>query len=90
MTTADKTETAFPLCPHCGAEPTDDDDLCRFCGKVMVAAVAKKGGCARSLVAGLRALKAQVRPMTGEEIDAQKKSLVIFDHTNPANPIWDE
>lgn len=78
------------LCPHCGAELKDDDELCRFCGKVMMATVAQKGGCARGLMTELRALKAHIRPMTGEEIDAQKKSLVIFDHTNPANPIWNE
>lgn len=88
--TAPKTEADCPLCPHCGAKSTDDDDLCRFCGKVMVATIALEGGCAHALMTELRALRAHIRPMTGEEIDAQKKSLVIFDHTNPANPIWNE
>ena len=74
-------------CPHCGAEPIDDDDLCRFCGKVMVQVKPVKS-TSEIVSSGLRSLKAKIRPMTGEELDAQKKSLVIFDHTNPANPIW--
>ncbi|MFZ5908200.1 MAG: zinc ribbon domain-containing protein [Nitrospirota bacterium] len=87
MTTVFETDTV--LCPHCGTELIDDDELCKFCGKAIVATGAAQR--ASSLVrAGLRSLKAKIRPMTGEELDAQKKSLVILDHTNPANPIWDD
>ena len=82
MTFAPETETDYSLCPNCGAESTYDDALCRFCGKGMVATVAQEGACAQALMTGLRALKSHIRPMTGEEIDDQKKSLVIFDHTN--------
>ena len=90
MTTIPETETNSPRCPHCGAEAKDDDDLCRFCGKVMVAAVAQKGGCARGVINGLRALKDHIRPMTAAELHEQEKSLAIFDPANPANPIWDK
>lgn len=82
-----KTDTDFPLCPHCGAESTNDDDLCRFCGKVMVATVAQEGGCARALMTGIRAAKARFRPMTPEEIE---KTFISADYSNPANAIWDE
>ena len=90
MTTAPKTETDSPFCPHCGTESTDDDDLCRFCGKVMVAPVAQEGGCAHALLTGIRALKSHIRPMTADELEDQEKSLAIFDPANPANPIWDD
>lgn len=78
------------LCPHCRAESIDDDDLCRFCGKVMVVTVAQEGGCARALMVGLRTLKSHIRPMTADELNDQEKSLAIFDPANPANPIWDD
>jgi len=87
MTTALEKDTV--LCPHCGAEPMDDDELCRFCGKAVVP-VGSAQSASTIVSAGLQSLKAKIRPMTGEELDAQKKSLVIFDHTNPANPIWDD
>lgn len=87
MTTAFEENTV--LCPHCGVEPLNDDDLCKFCGKVMVPEKSVKS-TSKMVSSGLRSLKAKIRPMTGEELDAQKKSLVIFDHANPANPIWDD
>lgn len=90
---ADKMKAALEkdtvFCPHCGAEPIDDDDLCKFCGKVMVPVKSVKSA-SKLVSSGLLSLKAKIRPMTGEELDAQKKSLIIFDHANPANPIWDD
>jgi len=90
---ADKMTTAFEentaLCPHCGAEPIDDDDLCKFCGKAMVPVGSVKS-TSNMVKAGLRSLKTKIRPMTAEELDDQEKSLAIFDPANPANPIWDE
>ena len=77
------------LCPHCGAEPLDDDDLCRFCGKAMVP-VGSAQSTSTMVSSGLRSLKEKVRPMTTEELDEQEKSLAIFDPANPANPIWDD
>jgi len=87
MTTAFEKDSV--LCPHCGAEPLDDDDLCRFCGKVMVTVKSVKS-TSKIVTSGLRSLKARIRPMTAEELDEQEKSLAIFDPANPANPIWDE
>lgn len=77
------------LCPHCGAEPTNDDDLCRFCGKVMVATVAQEGGCARTLRAGLHDLKTKIRPLTANELD-ELFDKTTFNLSNPADPIWDD
>ena len=77
------------LCPHCGAKPIDDDDLCRFCGKVMVPMGPAKSA-SEMFSSGLRSLKAIIRPMTAEELEEQEKSLAIFDPANPANPIWDD
>lgn len=90
---ADKMTTALEKdavpCPHCGAEPLDDDDLCKFCGKLMVPVKSVKSASKR-VSSGLRSLKTKIRPMTAEELDEQEKSLAIFDPANPANPIWDE
>ena len=90
---ADKMTTAFEentvLCPHCGAEQIEDDDLCRFCGTVMVPAGSVKSA-SEMFSSGLRSLKAIIRPMTAEELEEQEKSLAIFDPANPANPIWDD
>lgn len=86
ITTEPNIETDCPLCPHCGAESTDDD-LCRFCGKVMVATVATKGECARALHSGIRAIKGQLRPMTPEQIE---RTFISADYGNPANAIWDK
>lgn len=84
-----KTDTDFPLCPHCGAESMGDDDLCRFCGKVMVATVAQEGGCARALRAGLHDLKTKIRPLTANELD-ELFDKTTFNLSNPADPIWDD
>ncbi|MBU0910539.1 MAG: hypothetical protein KKA54_14685 [Proteobacteria bacterium] len=84
MTTALKNDPV--LCSHCGAELMDDDDLCRFCGKVMVPMGSAQS--ASTLVsAGLRSLKAKIRPMTADELD---ETLISADYSNPANPIWDD
>lgn len=84
MTSAFEEDTV--LCPHCGAEPLDDDDLCKFCGKVMVPVKSVKS-TSKMVSSGLRSLKAKIRPMTGEELD---ETLISADYSNPANPIWDE
>ena len=83
-----KTDIDFPLCPHCGEESIDDDDLCRFCGKVMVA-TAQEGGCARALRAGLLDLKTKIRPLTANELD-ELFDKTTFNLSNPADPIWDD
>jgi predicted amidophosphoribosyltransferase len=74
------------LCPHCGAEQLDDDDLCRFCGKAMVPAKSAQS-TSEMVSSGLRSLKEKVRPMTAEELD---ETLISADFSNPANPIWDD
>lgn len=74
------------LCPHCGAEPLDNDDLCRFCGKAMVPS--KSAQSTSGMVSsGLRSLNEKGRPMTEEELD---ETLISADFSNPANPIWDD
>ena len=85
MTTTFEKDTV--LCPHCGAEPIDDDELCRFCGKIMVPfrGQAKKGR--HGLTAGFCALKTKIRPLTTEELE---ETLISADYSNPANPIWDD
>lgn len=83
-------DTTTLRCPHCGAEPLDDDEQCRFCGEIMSPAPGRMRSCAHVLATGLGALMTKVRPMTAEELDEQEKSLAIFDPANPANPIWDE
>ena len=86
MTTAFEEDTV--LCPHCGAEPIDDDDLCRFCGKVMVPLGSVKS-TSKMVSSGLRSLKAKIRPMTTEEHkDIFEET--TFNLSNPADPIWDE
>lgn len=83
-----KTDTDFPLCPHCGAKSTDDDDLCRFCGEVMIPSIVQRDiNLHGLLVGGLRFLKTNVKPLTKKELD---KLLISSDYSNPANPIWDE
>jgi len=73
-------------CPHCGAEPIDDDDLCRFCGKVMSSPWRPlwDSGLRASLLCGL---KEKFRPLTEKELD---ETLISADYSNPANPIWDD
>lgn len=87
------TTTTIPsdnvLCPHCGAESTNDDDLCRFCGKVMVETVAIRGGCAQALKSGVCDLKRKIRPLTANELDALFDK-TTFNLSNPADPIWDD
>ena len=73
-------------CPHCGAEPIDDDDQCRFCGKIMVPVGSVKSA-SKMVSSGLRSLKAKIRPMTREELD---ETLISADYSNPANPNWDD
>ena len=84
MTTAIDNDTI--LCPHCGAEPMDDDDLCKFCGKAVVPV---GSALSRSTLvnAGLQSLKAKIRPLTAEELE---ETLISADYSNPANPIWDD
>ena len=83
MTTAPKTETESPLCPHCGAESTDDDDLCRCCGKVMVADVAQEEGCAHSLMAGLRSLRSKITPLPHNDFHYWD----TLDLSDPSDPV---
>ena len=81
-------ETDNIRCPHCGAEQIDDDDLCKFCGKVMVPVKSVKS--ASTMVSSeLLSLKEKVRPMT---IDEHKELFeeTTFNLSNPADPIWDE
>jgi hypothetical protein len=85
MTTTFEKDTL--LCPHCGAEPIDDDELCRFCGNIIVTSGGKEKTGRRSLAAGFRALKVKIRPMNAEELD---ETLISADYSNPANPIWDD
>lgn len=79
-------EKDIVLCPHCVAEPINDDDLCKFCGKVMVPVKSVKS-TPKMVSSGLRSLKAKIRPMTREELD---ETLISANYTNPANPIWDD
>jgi len=81
------TETKI-LCPHCGEEAIDDDDLCRFCGRIMVPptnAVPEK----KSAAVAAGALWGKVRPFTDEEhIELFEET--TFNLSNPADPIWDD
>ncbi|MFZ5759844.1 MAG: hypothetical protein ACOY32_09485 [Thermodesulfobacteriota bacterium] len=86
MTIAIENDTV--LCPHCGAEPMDDDELCRFCGKVMVPVGPAQSG-STIVSAGLRSLKAKIRPMSAEEHEELFEE-TTFNLSNPADPIWDE
>lgn len=84
MTIAEKNIAFF--CPHCGAEPVGEDDLCKFCGKVIVPVESAKS-TTEMVTSGLRSLKEKIRPMTSEELD---ETLISADYNNPANPIWDD
>jgi len=84
MTSAFEEDTV--RCPHCGAEPLDDDDLCKFCGKVMVP-VGSAQSTSKMVTSGLRSLKAKIRPMTAEELDEYEIAPANF--SDPADPIWD-
>lgn len=85
MTTAFEEDTV--LCPHCGAEPIDDDDLCKFCGKVMVPVKSVKS-TSKMVSSGLRSLKAKIRPMTAKELEEHEVAPANF--SDPADPIWDD
>jgi len=85
-----KTDTDFLLCPHCGAESMGDDDLCRFCGKVMVATVAQKGGCKHALMVGLRTLRSHVRPMTVDELETYTVAPTNLSLSDPSDPTFDD
>jgi hypothetical protein len=86
MTTALEKDTV--LCPHCGAEPMDDDELCRFCGKAVVP-VGSAQTASTMVASGFRSLKAKIRPMTAEEHEEPFEE-TTFNLSNPADPIWDE
>lgn len=75
------------LCPHCGAESMNDDDLCRFCGKAMVA-LGTAQNVSSLLASGLGSLKAKVRPMTAEELE--EHDIAPSNFSDPADPIWDD
>ncbi|MEW6290785.1 MAG: zinc ribbon domain-containing protein [Thermodesulfobacteriota bacterium] len=75
------------LCPHCGAELIDDDELCKFCGKAVVA-VGSALIRSNLVSAGLRSLKAKIRPMTTEELEEHEVAPANF--SDPADPIWDD
>jgi|GEM_PF-2294237 len=84
MTTALEKDT---VCPHCGAEPFDDDDLCRFCGKVMVPMGSVQSASTLKMVkAGLRSLKKNIRPLTKDEFHYWD----TLDLSDPSDPIWDD
>ncbi|OKY73982.1 MAG: hypothetical protein BM485_16145 [Desulfobulbaceae bacterium DB1] len=85
MTTAFETDSV--LCPHCGAEPMDDDELCRFCGKAVVP-VGSAQSASTIVSAGLRSLKEKIRPMTAEELEEHEVAPANF--SDPADPIWDD
>ena len=87
--TKPETEIDCPFCPHCGAESKDDDDLCRFCGKLMVATVAMRRGCAQALKSGVCDLKRKIRPLNANELD-ELFDKTTFNLSNPADPIWDD
>lgn len=82
------TEIGLTNCPNCGAEPIDDDDLCRFCGQVMVPVKPVKS-TSKMVSSGLQSLKAKIRPMTSEE-HRELFEETTFNLSNPADPIWDE
>jgi len=63
-----------------------DDDLCRFCGKIIVP-LGKTKSVSTILTSGLQSLKAKTKLMTPEELD---ETLISADYSNPANPIWDD
>jgi len=86
MTTVFERDTV--ICPHCGAEAIDDDDLCRFCGKVMVP-LGQAKSASTMVTFGLRSLKAKIGPMTAEE-HKELFEETTFNLSNPADPIWDD
>ena len=90
---ADKMTTAFEedtfLCPHCGAEPIDDDDLCRFCGKIMVQVGSVKS-TSKIVRAGLQSLKAKIRPMTAEELEEYDVAPMNLSLVDPSDPAFDD
>ena len=76
------------LCLHCGAEPIDDDDLCRFCGKVMLSVGSVKSAFT-VVSSGLRSLKRKIKPMTAEELKEDYEPAPL-DLSDPSDPIWDD
>jgi len=75
-------------CPHCGAEPIDNDELCKFCGKALVA-VGSAQSASTLVSAGLRSLKAKIRPMTAKELEGEYEPAPL-DLSDPSDPIWDD
>ena len=75
------------LCPHCGAELVDDDELCHFCGKIMVP-VGRGKSTSAIVTSGLRSLKAKIKPLTAEELEEHDVAPANF--SDPADPIWDD
>jgi hypothetical protein len=86
MTTALDKDTV--LCPHCGAEQIDNDDLCRFCGKLMEPVESVKNA-STMLASGLRSLKAKIRPLRPEELEVDYEPAPL-DLSDPADPVWDD
>jgi hypothetical protein len=87
MTSVFETDTV--LCPHCGAEPMDDDELCRFCGKAVVP-VGSAQSASTIVSAGLRSLKEKVRPMTGEELEEYDVAPMNLSLADPSDPTFDD
>lgn len=83
------TERKEILCPHCGAEQTNDDDLCKFCGKVMVP-VGPAKSASTMVTSGLRSLKAKIRPMTAEELDEYDVAPMNLSLVDPSDPTFDD
>ena len=86
MTTAFEKDSV--LCPHCGAELIDDDDLCKFCGMIMIP-VGRAKNTSAMVTSGLQSLKAKIRPLTAEE-HKELFEEATFNLSNPADPIWDD
>lgn len=85
--TSDLEKDTVP-CPHCGAEPLDDDDLCKFCGKVMVPMKSKS--TSKMVSSGLRSLRAKIRPMTTEELEEYDVAPMNLSLVDPSDPTFDE
>ena len=87
MTTAFEEDTV--LCPHCGAELIDDDDLCKFCGKVMVPVKSVKS-TSKMVSSGLRSFMAKIRPMTAEELEEYDVAPMNLSLVDPSDPAFDD
>ena len=82
-------EKNIVLCPNCGAEPIDDDDLCRFCGKIMVPVGSVKSA-SEIVSASLKSLKAKIRPMTIEELEEYDVAPMNLSLVDPSDPTFDD